>query len=626
MAQAERVISTEVYPHADNTKEHLQIMTWLSDSMNSIPETKFRETSKEDYQFYAGDQDDQDTLDKLEAEDRPNPVFNEVKPKIDMLVGLAAQTPNTTRAVPVSAADEALTELVNGALAHFRKKIKLPRRQHKCFEHTCKGGRSLLWYWIDKSNPYKPQIKAKRWNSWQFYLDPNASGMDLGPDGDHRFIFLEKWLTEEELRILAPDISVEALKNAPSSIDEPSFWNEARDLYRVIECWYYKYEEVFWFVNPISGVLEGLTAEEYKQFKSVVSQGIPLDSDGKEIFAMSAEQIKEWESSSVTKSWRKAPFYRIFSSWYVIEKGRSTLNWKGIPGVLFGAYQDDDKNTWFGAVKMQKDPQRSLNTIRRQLIHLLQTLPKGILLHEAGVVLDIEAYERRSSEPNFHLEVQRGGIDKVRFEQQPSISPVYQVLDQVFHTSMKDSSGIQDDLMGAETSSREATSTLRARQQTGYAVLFILFENYRISRFESTRLLLSLIQQFVRTPEIIRITGEEGMKLLEINSQINPQLEGFNDITALEYDLEMDEEAETATMRIFIANILSDFAHNNPNTIPPDILLEYLNIPFSAKQRVTAYWEEVRREELRLKERELDIKEWEAKARLAAINRRGEQS
>ncbi len=624
MAQAERVISTEIYPDADNSKEHLGILKWFRDTLNSTPETLYREQSIEDYQFYAGDQDTGTVLEKLRAEDRPNPVFNEVKPKIDMLVGLAAQTPNTAMVVPVTAEDEALTELMNGALKHYQKKVKLTRKQNKCFEHSCKGGRSLLWYWIDKSNPFRPVIKNKRWRSDQFYLDPNATGLDLSPDGDHRFLFLEQWLTEEELIILAPNIPVEGLKNSPVNVDEPNFWNEAKDLYRVMEVWYYKYEEIFWFVNPISQVMESLTREEFDAFKDVISQGVPLDSEGEEIFAMSAEQIKEWESSSVTRSWRKAPFYRIFSDWYVIEKGRSTFNWRGIPGVLFGAYKDDDNNTWFGAGTMMKDPQRSLNTIRRQLIQLLQTLPKGVLIHETGVILDLERYEQRSSEPNFHLEVQRGGIDKVRFEQQPQISPVYQSLDQVFHQSMKNSSGIQDDLMGTEPSSREATSTLRARQQTGYAVLYILFDNFRESRFTSARLLLSLMQQFMSAPEVIRITGQTGFQLMEINTQVNPQNQGFNDITAMEYDLEIDEVAETASMRIYIAEVLGEFAHNNPNTIPPDVMMEYLNVPFSVKQRVTAYWEEVRKQEYELKVRELDIQEMEAKARINALNKQGE--
>ena len=72
------------------------------------------------------------------------PVFNEVKPKIDMLVGMAAQSPTTAEAIPVGTEDDALAELINGTLLHYQRKLGITRKQNKCFEHVCKGGRSLL--------------------------------------------------------------------------------------------------------------------------------------------------------------------------------------------------------------------------------------------------------------------------------------------------------------------------------------------------------------------------------------------------------------------------------------------------------------------------------------------------
>jgi hypothetical protein len=124
------------------------------------------------------------------------------------------------------------------------------------------------------------------------------------------------------------------------------------------------------------------------------------------------------------------------------------------------------------------------------------------------------------------------------------------------------------------------------------AVLYILFDNFRESRLEAGRILLSLIQQYVSEPEIIRIQGEKGMQLLQINSQMNPQVEGFNDISVGEYDLEMDESVENSTLRLAIAQMLADFSQNNPGSIPPGIIMEYANLPFTVKQTVQAAWEE----------------------------------
>lgn len=606
MATAEREVVEE---SAD--EELNKILKWLHDSENSSAETNYREISREDYKFYAGDQDTQENLDKLENEDRPDSTFNEIKPKIDMLVGMAAQAPSSGIAVPTGVEDEAYAELINGTLKHYQKKVKIQRKELKAFEHTVKGGRSLLWFWLDGSNPFQPKIKCRRWRGDQFYLDPNAEDLDLTEDGDHRFLFLERWVPEEELKRIAPHIPVEQLRNAPVSPEMPTFFNEARDLYRLMECWYWKYEEAFWFINPLNEQREMLFKDDYTAFKKTLRQGIPLDDSGDNVFMMDQDQIALWEEDLV-KSFVKDYFYYIFSGMHKIEADRSPLHWRGIPGVLFGAYKDDDRNSWFGAIANMKDPQRALNTTRRQLVHLLQTLPKGILLHETGAVIDIDGYEKHSSEPGFHLELQRGGIDRVRFEQQPTISTVYQVLDNTFRMSMKDSGGIQDDLMGVETSSREPGVTLRARQETGFAVLFILFDNLRESRHTGARLLLSLIQQYVTMQETIRVVGPKGAELLQINSQMNPDNPGFNDVTALEYDIEVDDIAETTTMRMAVAAMLADFARNNPNTIPPDVILEYANMPFTVKQRVLAYWEEERQRAHELAQEELAIERLKA--------------
>ena len=71
--------------------------------------------------------------------------------------------------------------------------------------------------------------------------------------------------------------------------------------------------------------------------------------------------------------------YMIFSDIFELEAGPSPYRWKGFPAAFFGAYKDEDNNRWFGAVTGMKDPQIAINTMRRQLSHLLQTLPKGIL-------------------------------------------------------------------------------------------------------------------------------------------------------------------------------------------------------------------------------------------------------
>ena len=113
-----------------------------------------------------------------------------------------------------------------------------------------------------------------------------------------------------------------------------------------------------------------------------------------------------------------------------------------------------------------------------------------------------------------------------------------------------------------------------------------------------------LTQQFVQYPDVVRIQGQKGAELWRINSEINPQSQGFNDITAGEYDLEMEETVETGSFRAAIAQMLMEFSHNNPNSIPPDLIMNYMDIPFTVKNEIREFWK--RQQEIEQENKDAD--------------------
>lgn len=572
---------------------------WLMDAESSLPETTWRTVGMEDYRFYAGKQDDDDVIAYLEEQKRPTSTYNEIKSKIDMLQGIAAQTRHSAAVDPVGATDEALAELMTNAIQHYRRQTKLARKELDCFEHTVKSGRSLLHFYINKENPFKPKICCKRWPGWAFYIDSHFQEYDLE---DARYVLLEKWLTEEEIKTYWPDVDVSMLKGTGSRGDMPSYFNEVLDKYRVIEGWYWKYVDIVWFINPMTGQPDSCPKEQFPELEKTLARGLP---------GPNGQEIKVTEPLQGIPSVAKKMYYSIFSGPLELEAGPSPYLWPGYPMVFYGAYHEEDTNSWFGVITAMKDPQGGFNTMLRQLQHLLQTLPKGILMHEVGAILNVEEYEERGSEPSYHMELAKGMIDRVKFQQQPSISPVYQTLPTTYSQLIKNCGGIQNEMMGLQTTSREPGVTVESRKETNFSVLFSLFDNFMESRDQGTRILMHMIQQYVTEPTLIRIEGDEGQELIQINSQINPQVQGFNDITAGEFDLVAHSVAETTTMRMQIASMLVDFAQNNPGTIPPDLVMEYSNIPYSVKQRIRKYNEQQAKQAAEIQDRELKIKEAE---------------
>ncbi len=564
-------------------EEFNKVMEWLQEGESAVSETLYRTEADEDYKFYAGDQDTVMVKAALADAKRPDSTFNEVKPKIDMLIGLAAQVKYDGYVVPVGEEDEPLAELMQGTMLHYRKKLKMSRKELDCFEHSTKSGRSLLYFRIDTSNPYNPKIVPVRVPGYNFIVDPASLEYDLT---DAKYLFIWAWVDEEDVKGIDPDIDITQLSNAVGGAGMPSFHDSLTGKYRILTCWYRMWELKFHIINPFTGEMEALTKDQYRQFNKAAMAGVETE-DG---------MLKVDEPIPYAKGYAVSYKYMTFSGNYLLDAGYSPHKDEvEFPAVLYGAYKDDDNNRWFSAITVQKDPQRAMNVMRRQLVHLLQTLPKGILMHEVGAIIDIEKYEKNSASPNYHMELSKGGLDGVKFEKQPTISNLYQQLDEVMRSSMKDSSGISDDMMGAYTSSREAGVTVGMRKESNIVVLFILFDNYRESRLAGNKKLMFLIQQYATEKEIIRIMGEKGAELVAINSQMNPQVDGWNDVTIGEFDLEMEETIETSTFRMAIAEMLTDLSHQNPGSIPLDVIMDYMNLPFTVKRRIREYWEEQQR-------------------------------
>jgi len=600
--------------------KHTKLLDWLAEAETSIPETQWRREAIEDYRFYAGRQDSPDVLAVLEEQQRVASTFNEIKPKVDMLIGMAAQSKWDIEVLPRGSEDEALAELGGGLLKFYRDKVKFVDIETEVFTHTVKSGRSFLYFYIDKQNPFKPAVKAKRFPGEHVFIDPDSIEYDLS---DAKYVIVEQWLTDEEIERYWPGIDREALKGGQYYNDKLTFFNEAAGKYRVLECWWKKYEKKLWFIDPLTEKETSMARKDFTAYTKRLAEGVPIQ----------GQLVKFTDEIPAYEAWVEEIWYTIFSGYFVAEEGKSPYSINEFPIVLCGAYKDDDENRWFSVISQMKDPQRAKNTLNRQLLHLLQTLPKGMLVHEAGAILNIEEYEERSADPTFHLQLSQGGLSRIMFQQQPQISPLYGQLDQVYGQAMKDASGIQNEMMGVQTTSREPGVTVRARQETAIAVLFILFNNYRKFRHKAAGIYFKLLQQYVREPEIIRIKADSGRKLVEINTQLNPQSEGFNDISALEYDLILEDEVYTASMRQAIAMMLVDFSHNNPGSVPTDLILEYSGVPFTVKQQIKAFseaqqaaaQEQASREQDRLdaevaiKREEVEIKRVEAGIKAADV-------
>ncbi|HEC63981.1 MAG TPA: hypothetical protein ENI23_01660, partial [bacterium] len=102
----------------------IQYQQWLNNTERSTPEGEWRKSASEDYRFYAGKQDTQEVLNELMSQKRPNSIFNEIKPKVDTLIGLAAQLRINPAVLPTEDSDAQLAEILGTAFKFYRREMK----------------------------------------------------------------------------------------------------------------------------------------------------------------------------------------------------------------------------------------------------------------------------------------------------------------------------------------------------------------------------------------------------------------------------------------------------------------------------------------------------------------------
>ena len=249
----------------EEIKKLQKLETWFGEAVNATPERDWRSVAKEDYAFYAGEQDSEAILALLAKQQRPGSVYNEIKPKIDALVGLGSDVRLNATPVPVEETDLALADPIARIFKFHQVKVQTSETEQCCYEHAVKSGRSLQGWFIDTENPFDPKIVTHRIEGEHFYLDSNDNTLELEKS---RYIFVEKWLDEDEIKVIFPKFDSELVKNNPhvgtSSESMLQFFNEDSRKFRVVECWYREFEKVVWFLNPLTEKPEFLKEKDWK--------------------------------------------------------------------------------------------------------------------------------------------------------------------------------------------------------------------------------------------------------------------------------------------------------------------------------------------------------------------------
>ena len=248
------------------------------------------------------------------------------------------------------------------------------------------------------------------------------------------------------------------------------------------------------------------------------------------------------------------------------------FSWKCITGEYDGV-----KRTWFGLVKILRDPQMWANKWLSQILHILNSTAKGGILAETSAFDDQREAEDSYAMPESITWLADGALsgDNPKIMEKPGKGMVdgYLGLLTFAISAFKDVSGINLELLGQQDQNQPGILEAM-RKQAGMTVLATLFDSLRRFRKQTGRARLFFIQNFLSDGRLIRVAGPDSVNAVRL----------AKDKTVGEYDVAVDDaptspnqkEANWQIIQPLIV-VFKDQLMANPKVFA--MLLEYSPLP-----------------------------------------------
>jgi hypothetical protein len=235
--------------------------------------------------------------------------------------------------------------------------------------------------------------------------------------------------------------------------------------------------------------------------------------------------------------------------------------------------RDRNEGTWFGLVRLMKDPQMWANKWLSQSLHILNTSAKGGILAEEDAFTDQREAEDTYAQPDAITWVRKEAIQKGKIMQKPGagiVAPYINLL-QFAITSIRDTVGINLELLGMRDANQPGILEAQ-RKQAAMTILATLFDSLRRFRKGVGRVRLYMIQNYLSDGRWIRVTGDQGHKFVQL----------LRDKTQGEYDIIVDDAPTSPNQKEKSWGIIQMMLPAIRDMLTPEIvlmLLEYSPLP-----------------------------------------------
>jgi hypothetical protein len=482
---------------------------WKADASHS---SVWRVEAKEDFDFRAGEQWTAEDRQLLNSQQRPHIVFNRTITMLRAVAGMEINGRHEIAYLPRHNEDTAANEELSGISKWMGDECDAEDEQSQAFDNMLTCGMGWTESRLDFEEDSQGKYIEEAIDPIEMYWDRTCLRRNLFgarrmhrvrklPYGDAMQMFPGKtrqqldavWALGTELETATKTLE-EKRKREENTTD--TIYDDMLEVTIVNTQWYER--EVYYLVaDPNTNRVAELTEEQYSTYERRASMlSIPLHA---------------------AKLTRKV-FKEAFIGSDILSIGDAAIKdqfkWACQTGEL-----NRSRGTWFGLVRIMRDPQMWSNKWLSQTLHILNTTAKGGIIAEQDTFEDIRDVEEKWSRPDTLILTKRGALsgDNPKIIPRPGqgLPQGHIQLMQFAITAIRDVTGINLELLGLKDQNQPGILEAQ-RKQAGMTVLATMFDSLRRYRKIVGRLRLYVIQNFYSDGRLARIAGLQGAKVVPI--------------------------------------------------------------------------------------------------------------
>jgi len=541
---------------------------------------EWRKQAREDFDFAACDQWDETTRRELEAQERPVITFNRVLSVIKAVAGIEINGRHETIYIPrgTDAGDVQINEFLTQASQWMSDGCDAEDEQSEAFQDALTVGmgwtESVISYEEDADGKY---IETKV-DPLEMYWDRDARSKNLI---DMRRVWRVRRMQLDEARSFVQSLGLD-IPDAELSADWAGLAGSEAQTLRPVEERRLREENIAVSHDPRSEVfIVQVQWWERERYYRVADIGSPTTQDlNEEEFGQFRQRAMALGIDVIAVPLTRRVYKQAFLGKSLLGPARQAPAIDRFSFSCITGEKHRNKGTWFGLVRLMRDPQMWANKWLSQTLHILNSTAKGGIIAEENAFSDQRQAEQSYAQADRITWAADGAIQKQMIMQKPGVGlPAgYINLLEFAITSIRDVTGINMELLGMRDVNQPGILEAQ-RKQAALTILATLFDSLRRFRKEIGRIRLNYIQNYLSDGRLIRIVGPEGE-----GYQLVPLL---RDKTIGQYDVIVDDAPTSPNQKDQTWGMLMQLLPVFKGMITPDaalVLLEYSPLPSKVVQ------------------------------------------